>query len=75
MRIVSISLGYHGYAPVFARLIEVLVSRNVLPVFAIGKCGCEFLARPTCFMPVGSSWRMQRKREGTPLHRSHSSIA
>jgi hypothetical protein len=24
MRIVSISLGYHGYAPVFARLIEVL---------------------------------------------------
>jgi hypothetical protein len=26
-------------------------------------------------MPVGSSWRMQRKREGTPLHRSHSSIA
>jgi subtilisin family serine protease len=39
VRIVSMSLGYPGYTPVFTRLIEVLASRNVLPVFAIGNEG------------------------------------
>src|SRR5204863_9869645 len=32
VRIVSMSLGYPGYTPVFTRLIEVLASRNVVPV-------------------------------------------
>jgi subtilisin len=39
VRIVSMSLGYPGYTPVFTRLIEVLASRNILPVFAIGNEG------------------------------------
>jgi len=39
VRIVSMSLGYPGYTPVFTRLIDVLASRNVLPVFAVGNEG------------------------------------
>jgi subtilisin len=39
VRIVSMSLGYPGYTPVFTRLIELLASRNILPVFAIGNEG------------------------------------
>jgi subtilisin len=38
-RIVSMSLGYAGYTPVFTRLIQILASRNILPVFAIGNEG------------------------------------
>ena len=39
VRIVSMSLGYPGYTPVFTRLIQILASRNILPVFAIGNEG------------------------------------
>lgn len=39
VRIVSLSLGYPGYTPVFSRLIDILVGRNILPVFAIGNEG------------------------------------
>lgn len=39
VRVVSMSLGYPGYDPVFMSLVERLISRNVLPVFAIGNEG------------------------------------
>jgi len=39
VRIVSMSLGYPGYEPVFRELVKRLISRNVLPVFAIGNEG------------------------------------
>lgn len=39
VRIVSMSLGYPGYDPVFLELIRRLLRRNVLPAFAIGNEG------------------------------------
>lgn len=39
VRIVSMSLGYPGYDPVFLELIRRLLRRNILPVFAIGNEG------------------------------------
>ncbi len=39
VRIVSMSLGYPGYDPVFLELVKRLMRRNVLPVFAIGNEG------------------------------------
>jgi subtilisin family serine protease len=39
VRVISMSLGYPGYSAVFLRLIDILVSRNILPVFAIGNEG------------------------------------
>src|SRR6266540_1079296 len=39
VRIVSMSLGYPGYDPVFLELVKRLMRGNVLPVFAIGNEG------------------------------------
>jgi subtilisin family serine protease len=39
IRVVSMSLGFRGYTPVFTRLVDLLVSRNIVPVFAIGNEG------------------------------------
>lgn len=39
LRIISLSLGYPGYDPVFLRLVNILLARNLLPVFAIGNEG------------------------------------
>ena len=39
VRVISMSLGYPGYDPVFLELVKRLISRNALPVFAIGNEG------------------------------------
>lgn len=39
VRVVSMSLGIRGFTPFFTRIVEVLRSSNVLPVFAIGNEG------------------------------------
>ncbi len=39
VRVISMSLGFRGYDPVFKRLIDLLVSRDIVPVFAIGNEG------------------------------------
>lgn len=39
VRVISLSLGFRGYTPVFTRLVDLLVSRNIVPVFAIGNEG------------------------------------
>ncbi|HZU25444.1 MAG TPA: S8 family serine peptidase [Bryobacteraceae bacterium] len=39
VRVISMSLGFPGYNPVFTRLVDILVSRNIVPVFAIGNEG------------------------------------
>jgi subtilisin len=39
VRVISMSLGYPGYSAVFTRLVDILVSRNIVPVFAIGNDG------------------------------------
>jgi len=39
VRVISMSLGFRGYDPVFTRLVDLLVSRDIVPVFAIGNEG------------------------------------
>jgi subtilisin family serine protease len=39
VRVISLSLGFRGFTPVFQRLVDILVQRNIVPVFAIGNEG------------------------------------
>jgi subtilisin family serine protease len=39
VRVISMSLGFRGYDPVFKRLIDLLIGRDIVPVFAIGNEG------------------------------------
>lgn len=46
VRVISMSLGFPGYEPAFARVVDILVSQNIVPVFAIGNEGANTSRSP-----------------------------
>lgn len=71
VRIVSLSLGYPGYDPVFLELIRRLLRRNILPVFAIGNEGPNTSRSPGNYpgtLAVGASDESKRTAEFSGSH-------
>jgi subtilisin len=46
VRVISMSLGFPDYEPAFTRVVDILVSRNIVPVFAIGNEGANTSRSP-----------------------------
>jgi subtilisin len=51
VRVINMSLGIRGYTPVFTRLIDILVGKNIVPVFAIGNEGANTSRSPGNYPP------------------------